>query len=102
MAVTTIKVMRLVALLLPALGLAAQQVPFTLDQVLGYAFPSSLAASPTGGKVTWVENTRGVRNIFVAEPPAYQARKITAYTQDDGQVDSGLIRQGRRLEGGLY
>jgi len=27
---------------------------------------------------------------------------LRAYTQDDGQVDSGLIRQGRRLEGGLY
>ena len=38
-----------------------------------------------GGKVAWVSNARGVRNIMVAEPPAYQARKITGYAQDDGQ-----------------
>jgi dipeptidyl aminopeptidase/acylaminoacyl peptidase len=35
--------------------------------------------------VAWVSNARGVRNIMVADPPAYQARKVTAYSQDDGQ-----------------
>ena len=35
--------------------------------------------------MAWVSNTKGVRNIMLAEPPAYQARKITAYTADDGQ-----------------
>jgi dipeptidyl aminopeptidase/acylaminoacyl peptidase len=63
----------------------AQQQPFTLEQVLGASFPSSLAASPTGGKVAWVSNVRGVRNILAAAPPDYQARAVTAYTTDDGQ-----------------
>jgi dipeptidyl aminopeptidase/acylaminoacyl peptidase len=72
----------LAALALPAL---AQQPPFTLDQVLGFSFPSDLTPSPTGAKVAWVSDTRGVRNVMVAEPPAYQPRKITAYTEDDGR-----------------
>ncbi|MBZ5623656.1 MAG: prolyl oligopeptidase family serine peptidase [Acidobacteriia bacterium] len=77
--------MRLLAALAFALGASAQQVPFTLDQVLGFSFPTELTAAPAGGKVAWVANARGVRNIVVAEPPRYEARKITAYTEDDGQ-----------------
>ena len=63
----------------------AQSAPFTLDQVMGFSFPTELTAAPAGGKVAWVANTRGVRNIMMAEPPRYDAHKITAYTADDGQ-----------------
>ena len=59
--------------------------PFTLEQVMSSAFPTELTAAPTGGKVAWVLNARGVRNIWVAEPPAYQGRAVTAYKDDDGQ-----------------
>jgi dipeptidyl aminopeptidase/acylaminoacyl peptidase len=76
--------MRLLPALLFSIAAFAQQAPFTLEQALSSAFPTELTAAP-GGKVAWVSNTRGVRNIMVAEPPAYQARKITGYTQDDGQ-----------------
>jgi dipeptidyl aminopeptidase/acylaminoacyl peptidase len=69
---------------------AAQPAPFTLDQILGAAFPSELTAAPSGGKVAWVSNSRGVRNIMVAEPPSWQARKITGYTKDDGQEITSL------------
>jgi len=79
---------RLAAAFLMALCASAQ--PFTIDQVLSAAFPTELTAAPSGGKVAWVSNARGVRNILVAEPPAYQARKITNYTQDDGQDLSDL------------
>ena len=48
-------------------------------------FPSDLVAAPAGGKVAWVFDARGVRNIWVAEPPDYKARAVTAYTEDDGQ-----------------
>ncbi len=75
----------LYALVAATLSASAQQPPFTLDQVLGFSFPTDLTASPAGAKVAWVSNTRGVRNIMVAEPPRYQARKLTGYTQDDGQ-----------------
>lgn len=77
--------MRLIAIFAAAVAAAAQPAPFTLDQVLGAPFPTSLVAAPAGGKVAWVSNLRGVRNIMVAEPPRYEPRKITAYTADDGQ-----------------
>jgi len=73
-----------------ALCACAQQAPFTLDQVLGAPFPSELTAASSGGRVAWVSNLRGVRNIMVAEGPRYRARKITAYADDDGQEIAGL------------
>jgi dipeptidyl aminopeptidase/acylaminoacyl peptidase len=82
--------MRIAIILALAWGAVAQQAPFTLEQALGPAFPSDLAAAPSGGKVAWVSNARGVRNIMVAEPPRYQARAVTAYTADDGQELGGL------------
>src|SRR5215469_2768419 len=78
------RVFRLFSILLGcAAGLCAQ-APFTLEQVLSAPFPSSLAAS-SGGKIAWVYNARGVRNIWIAEPPTYRGHKITGYTADDGQ-----------------
>jgi len=79
---------RLASLLFAATCCAAQ--PLTIDHLLSSAFPSELTASPTGGKVAWVSNARGVRNILVAEPPNYQARAITNYVGDDGQEISDL------------
>ena len=63
----------------------AQQEPFTLEQVMSAPFPSELVAAPAGGKVAWVFDARGVRNIWVAEPPEYEARVLTSYASDDGQ-----------------
>ncbi len=77
--------MRWLAALAAAVCAGAQPAPFTIDQVLGFPFPSELTASPRAGKLAWVANTRGVRNIFVAEAPAYQPHPITSYTADDGQ-----------------
>jgi dipeptidyl aminopeptidase/acylaminoacyl peptidase len=82
--------MRILLALLAAGYAWAQQPAFTLDQVLGATFPSSLAASPAGGKVAWVSNVRGVRNIMIAAPPDYQGRAVTPYTADDGQDLDGL------------
>jgi dipeptidyl aminopeptidase/acylaminoacyl peptidase len=79
---------RAAAGLLLACGLSAQT--FTIDQILSSAFPTELKAAPVGAKVAWVSNARGVRNILVAEPPGYQARKITNYAEDDGQELSDL------------
>jgi len=77
--------MRPLAALAFAACACAQPAPFTIDQVLGFSFPTELTAAPVGGKVAWVSNTRGIRNIMVAEPPRYEARKVTAYAADDGQ-----------------
>jgi dipeptidyl aminopeptidase/acylaminoacyl peptidase len=72
----------------PAQALAQQS--FSLEQIMSAPFPSSLVAAPTGGSVAWVFNARGVRNIWVAEPPDYTARRLTAYDEDDGQAISSL------------
>jgi dipeptidyl aminopeptidase/acylaminoacyl peptidase len=69
-------------------GAAGARGSFTLEQVLSAPFPTELVASPSGGRVAWVFNARGVRNIWVAEPSGsggYRSRQLTGYTQDDGQ-----------------
>jgi dipeptidyl aminopeptidase/acylaminoacyl peptidase len=73
-----------------ASGAVAQQAPFTLEQILSSPFPNQLVAAPADGKVAWVFNARGIRNIWVAEPPAYRGRPVTAYSEDDGQQISDL------------
>jgi len=58
--------------------------PFTLEQILSSAFPSELTAAPVGGKLAWAADERGVRNLWVAEPPEYRGRQLTSFTEDDG------------------
>ena len=69
---------------------AGAQTAFTLDQIMSAPFPSAPVASRSGGKVAWVYNARGVRNVWVAEPPGYRGHSVTAYTEDDGQEISEL------------
>ena len=78
----------LAAALASAAGAGAQS--FTLEQILSAPFPSAPFVSPSGGKTAWVHNARGVRNIWVAEPPAYRGHSVTAYAEDDGQEISEL------------
>src|SRR5205809_6236688 len=65
--------------------LTAQQPAFTIEQVLAPPFPDNLVAAPAGGAVAWVFNANGARNIWVAAPPEYLGRPVTAYPDDDGQ-----------------
>ncbi len=77
------------ASLLVALTLAAAvgaESPFSLEEVLGAPFPSDLVASPSGGKVAWVVSHEGVRNVWVAAAPRFEGRRLTGYTEDDGQA----------------
>ncbi|RPJ78767.1 MAG: S9 family peptidase, partial [Acidobacteria bacterium] len=72
---------------------ASSQAPdqgFTLRQVLGYPFPSDLVASPAGQQLAWVFNERGVRNVWIAEGPGFEPRRLTSNSVDDGQEVSGL------------
>src|SRR5947208_2504403 len=78
------------ALLGPA-ALPAQQPTFTIEQVMSAPFPDELTAAPTGGAVAWVFNSRGARNIWVAAPPDYAGRAVTAFAEDDGQ-EVGALR----------
>jgi hypothetical protein len=41
----------------------------TIQQFLGAPFASELHAAPQGGKVVWILNERGARNLWVAAAP---------------------------------
>ncbi|MGH9899548.1 MAG: prolyl oligopeptidase family serine peptidase, partial [Pyrinomonadaceae bacterium] len=58
---------------------------FTIEQIMSAPFPSDLIAAPTGGRIAWIMNARGVRNIWIAEGADFKARAITNYAEDDGQ-----------------
>ncbi|HSS48872.1 MAG TPA: DPP IV N-terminal domain-containing protein, partial [Thermoanaerobaculia bacterium] len=83
------RVLVFAVLLLASLPRAARPA-VTLEGLLAAPFPSELLASPAGGKLAWVQNANGVRNLWVAEPPDYKGRQVTRYTLDDGQQLGGL------------
>jgi dipeptidyl aminopeptidase/acylaminoacyl peptidase len=64
--------------------------PIPLEKLLSAPFPSQMAPAPVGGRIAWVVNERGVRNLWVAGPPDYKGRRLTRYSADDGQDISGL------------
>lgn len=63
----------------------------TIEQYLSAPFASELSTAPGGGKVVWLLNERGARNLWVAAAPDYKGRRLTAYKEDDGQ-DLGMIQ----------
>jgi dipeptidyl aminopeptidase/acylaminoacyl peptidase len=64
---------------------ASVPAPFSVDQILGFPSPENLVASPVGTTIAWTLNERGVRNIYVADAPGLEPRRITPYREDDGQ-----------------
>lgn len=64
---------------------AAAAPAFSVEQALSAPFPEQLVAAPAGGAVAWVANAGGVRNVWVAEPPAYRGRQLTGYGWDSGR-----------------
>lgn len=82
----------LVAALCVSPAVFAQKGP-TIEQVLSAPFPTELTAAPAKGRVAWVFNARGARNLWVAESAAdgsYKSHQLTTYADDDGQ-DLGQI-----------
>ncbi|HET7451430.1 MAG TPA: DPP IV N-terminal domain-containing protein, partial [Thermoanaerobaculia bacterium] len=59
--------------------------PFTMKQVLSYPYPVEIEASRSGSRVAWIDDRRGARNVWVAEGPAWKARRLTDNASDDGQ-----------------
>ena len=56
----------------------------SIESYLSSPFPTDLNASPDGKTIAWVFNDKGSRNIYVAEAPAFTAKRITPYSGDDG------------------
>src|ERR1700757_853679 len=77
----------------------ASAAGFTLEQVTGSPFPSNLVAASHNGRVAWVFNAKGVRNLWVADPPGFAARQVTHYDGDDGLPIASLriAADGRTL-----
>ena len=72
--------------ILLSLALSAQSI----SDYLSVPFPSGLKSDPKGQRVAWVFNDKGVRNIFMAETPAYETKQLTQYSEDDGMDIGGL------------
>jgi len=79
------KILFLFLLPLPGLAQRSAFVPFKK-----YPFPTELAAASTGSRITWAMDEEGQRNVYVAEGPAFTPRKLTDFSQDDGQEISSL------------
>src|SRR5207249_9335998 len=80
----------------------AAQTPapsFAVEQILGFPSAENLVASPVGSAVAWAFNERGVRNVYVAEGPDFTARRVTSYTEDDGQelTQLSFSRDGKMI-----
>ncbi|MBV9767079.1 MAG: S9 family peptidase [Acidobacteriaceae bacterium] len=81
----------LISTISPALIYAAEpRIPFTIEQVMSAPFASSPIASPAGGKVAWLMDERGQRNICIASAPEWKGNKVTSFAQDDGQEIADL------------
>jgi dipeptidyl aminopeptidase/acylaminoacyl peptidase len=56
-----------------------------MEQVISYPFVPELDAAEKGDAIAFVRVLKGVRNVWVADGPAFKPRQVTQYTQDDGQ-----------------
>ena len=80
-------------LLLPCSSQTTSQVAsraFSLEQVLSSPFPTNLVRAEKADRIAWVFSTKGARNVWVADAPAFEARQVTHYVGDDGMPIAAL------------
>lgn len=63
---------------------------FTLNQILSVPYSYNLVSDPYEDRIAWVENRKGIRNIWIAFTPDFKPVQITDYFEDDGQVINQL------------
>lgn len=68
----------------------AQEASFSLEQVMSASKPSDGVASPDHKRFAWIVSKEGVRNLWVAEAPGYEARRMTDKNEDLGR-DMGQL-----------
>jgi dipeptidyl aminopeptidase/acylaminoacyl peptidase len=78
---------RAFALLLLVLA-AAPLGALTVDEILSAPFCYALTAAKE--RIAWIANDGGARNVWTAEAPKFEARRLTRFTGDDG-VDLGEL-----------
>src|SRR3984957_17047982 len=64
--------------------------PVTLEQLLSAPFAADLVAAKKASRIAWTLDDNGKRNIWVAEAPKFEARRLTSYLQEEGQELSQL------------
>lgn len=74
----------LVSCLFVALSFIGFAQDFNIESVTSYPFPSDLTASANGSRIALALNEKGARNIYVAEGPLFELRKITQFDTDEG------------------
>jgi dipeptidyl aminopeptidase/acylaminoacyl peptidase len=66
-------------------GPSSTQPSFTLEQVMSSPFPTALTSAAKANRIAWVFDSRGARNVWVADAPDFAGRQVTHYEGDDGQ-----------------
>jgi dipeptidyl aminopeptidase/acylaminoacyl peptidase len=85
------KLLRLSLLILVFAASSVAQNPnvtkpsFTLEQVMSSPFPTALTSAAKANRIAWVFDSRGERNIWIADAPDFAGRQVTHYQGDDGQ-----------------
>ena len=70
--------------------LPLQAQTFSLESIKSYPFPTELTSSAQGSRIAWAFDEQGKRNVYVAQGPDFIPRKLTNFTEDDGQEISSL------------
>lgn len=79
------------ATLCAMISATARAQTFSLEQVMSSPFPTELTVTKRGDKIAWAFDAEGKRNIWIAEAPAFAARQLTHYNNDDGQELTDLL-----------
>ena len=77
-------------LLLIVLSFCWAKNDFTIKDILGAPFPTSLTVSGDSKRVAWVFNQNGIRNIWVANAPKFEGKPITNNSIDIGEAISSI------------
>jgi dipeptidyl aminopeptidase/acylaminoacyl peptidase len=77
---------KIILFLFLPLQLCAQ---LSMHDFKNYAFPTELKAG-SGNRIAWAMDEKGVRNVYACSAPDFTIRKITAFTQNDGQEITSL------------
>lgn len=63
---------------------ASAQKPFTLEQILSYAFSYDLVSAKKADCIAWLEFNQGKRNVYSAAAPDFRPVRLTNFVDDDG------------------
>src|SRR5579884_4070904 len=78
----------LLATILPVAAIIAlaqtHDAGFTIEQIMSPAFPYGLVAARHADRIAWMEDERGMRNVYTAAAPDFKPLRITSVSEDNG------------------